>query len=408
MIAYLDLPSGLSGDMFLGCLVDAGWPLEALQATLSLLPLPTGSWSVRAETVHRGPLRATLVTVATAEAHHHRGLAEIEALIETADLPPSVRAGAIGVFRRLAQAEARVHGVPVEQVHFHEVGALDAIVDIVGAMAGLHALGIEALYASAVPLGPGWVETAHGRLPLPAPATLELLAEVGAPTRPAPGPGELVTPTGAALLAQFARFGQPALRLQRIGYGAGQRDFPWPNVARLWLGEPADEPAPSPVVQIETNIDDMNPELYPAAVQRLLAAGALDAWLTPVQMKKGRPGVVLSVLAPADREADLAALILRETTTLGVRVHAVRRHEAGRELRTVETPYGRVRVKLKRLGEAVWGAAPEYEDCRQRAESHGVPVRLVYEAAQAAAHALCDHGLAERAGGPAPSWDVTS
>lgn len=390
MIAYLDLPSGLSGDMFLGCLVDAGWPLEALQATLSRLPLPTGSWSVRAETVHRGPLRATLVTVATAETHHHRGLAEIEALIETADLPPSVRAGAIGVFRRLAQAEARVHGVPVEQVHFHEVGALDAIVDIVGAAAGLHALGIEALYASAVPLGPGWVETAHGRLPLPAPATLELLAEVGAPTRPALGPGELVTPTGAALLAQFARFGQPALRLQRIGYGAGQRDFSWPNVARLWLGEAVDELAPTVLVQIETNVDDMNPELYPGVVQRLLAAGALDAWLTPVQMKKGRPGVVLSVLAPADQEAELAALILRETTTLGVRVHAVRRHEAGRELRTVETPYGPVRVKLKRLEGRVWGAAPEYEDCRQRAESHGVPVRLVYEAAQAAARRLYD------------------
>lgn len=388
MIAYLDLPSGLSGDMFLGCLVDVGWPPEALQATLSRLPLPPGRWSVRAETVHRGPLRATLVTVATSEDHHHRGLAEIQALIEAADLPTPVREGAIGAFQRLARAEARVHGVPVEQVHFHEVGALDAIVDIVGAAAGLHALGIEALYASAVPLSPGWVETAHGRLPLPAPATLELLAEAGAPTRPAPGPGELVTPTGAALLAQFARFAQPTMRLRRIGYGAGRRELPWPNVARLWLGEAADESAPDALVQLETNIDDMNPELYPTVVQRLLAAGALDAWLTPVQMKKGRPGVVLSLLAPAAQEAELAALLLRETTTLGVRVHAVHRHEAGRELHTVATPYGPVPVKLKRLGDRVWGAAPEYEDCRRLAEAADVPVRLVYEAAQAAAYRL--------------------
>lgn len=388
MIAYLDLPSGLSGDMFLGCLVDAGWSVEALLASLSRLPLPSGSWAVQADRVLRGPLAATLVTVETTETHHHRGLSEIRTLIEASDLPAPVRSAAVATFTRLAAAEAKVHGLSLEDIHFHEVGALDAIVDIVGVAAGLHALGITALYASSVPLGPGWTQSAHGALPLPAPATLEILASVQAPTRPAPGPGELVTPTGAALLAQHAVFRQPAMRVQRIGYGAGQRDLSWPNLARMWLGE-ADEtdglPAPR-MVQIDTNIDDMNPELYQAVSQRLFAAGARDVWLTPIQMKKGRPAVILSALAPPEQEVSLAELILRETTTLGVRVHAVWRHEAGRELRTVDTEYGPVQVKLKRLGAEIAGAMPEFEDCRRLADACGVPVRLVYEAAQAQAH----------------------
>ncbi len=393
MIAYLDLPSGLSGDMFLSCLVDAGWPIEALQEVLSHLPLPVGSWSVSAEPVMRGPMRATLVTVETAEDHHHRGLRDIRMLIEAAGLPDSVRSSAIATFTRLAQVEAKVHGMPVEQIHFHEVGALDAIVDIVGVAAGLHALGITELYASSVPLGSGWTQSAHGALPLPAPATLELLASVQAPTYPAPGPGELITPTGAALLAQHATFHQPVMRLQRIGYGAGQRERAWPNLARLWLGE-AEDTRPtastqraSSMVQIDTNIDDMNPELYPSVSHRLFAAGARDVWITPIQMKKGRPAVILSALAPPELEVLLADLILRETTTLGVRVHAVWRHEANREIRTVESGYGPVQVKLKRLGDEVLGAAPEYEDCQRLADAHGVPVRLVYATAESKAHA---------------------
>jgi pyridinium-3,5-bisthiocarboxylic acid mononucleotide nickel chelatase len=378
MIAYLDLPAGLSGDMFLGCLVDAGWPVESLRATLDALELPVGSWDVRAEQVLRGPLRATLVRVDVADSTQHRHLSAVRAIIEHASLAPSVQAHAIATFARLAAAEARVHGEPVEQVHFHEVGALDAIVDIVGAAAGLHALGIEQLYASGAPLGSGWTESAHGRIPLPAPATLELLAAAKAPTRPAPGPGELVTPTGAALLAQYARFEQPEMQLARIGIGAGQRDPAWPNVARLWLGEPL---AAGPMVEIATNIDDMNPELYGAVSQRLFEAGARDVWLAPVQMKKGRPGVVLSVLAPAALEGALSDLLLRETTTLGVRVHTVHRHEAGREQRTVDTRYGPVQVKIKLVDGEVWGAMPEYDDCLRVAEAADVPVRLVYEEA---------------------------
>lgn len=287
------------------------------------------------------------------------------------------------VFERLAEAKAAVHGTSVDEVHFHEVGALDAIVDVVAAVAGLNGLGIRKLYASPVPLGYGWAQSQHGPIPTPAPATLSLLAAVQAPSRPAPGPGELVTPTGAALLAELATFQQPPMRLARIGTGAGQHQFDWPNVARLWLGQPVED---GPYVLLETNIDDMNPELYGAASQRLFAAGARDVWLTAIQMKKGRPGVTLSVLADASLEAALADVILRETTTLGVRVQVVRRWEAEREESSVETPYGPVRVKLKRLDGRVVAAVPEYDDCLRLAETLDLPVRQVYEAAQSSAY----------------------
>lgn len=387
MIAYLDLPSGLSGDMFLGCLVDAGWPLEALQATIEGLNLPPDSWSLQAQSVMRGPLRATLLDVQATEGDHHRHLSDVRRMIEAADLPEAVQERAIAVFTRLARAEAAVHGTSVEEVHFHEVGALDAIIDIVGGTAGLQALDIEQLYASAVPLGQGWTDSAHGRIPLPAPATLSLLTEVQALSRPAPGPGELVTPTGAALLAEFAIFRQPPMQLQRVGIGAGQKTFDWPNIARLWLGEAATVSADrGQLVQLETNIDDMNPELYPTVSEQLFAGGALDVWMTPIQMKKGRPGVLLGVLAPASCEETLAAVLLQETTTLGVRVHPVHRHKARRELCTVDTVYGPVQTKLKWVEGTLMGAAPEYEHCRRLAQQHDVPVRLVYEAVQAAAH----------------------
>ena len=388
MIGYLDLPSGLSGDMFLGCLVHAGWSIDALRATIARLPLETGQWSVDARPVMRGPLSATLVEVRAADSRRHRHLPEIVRMIGSAALPEPVRQRAIAVFERLAAAEARVHGTTADRIHFHEVGAIDAIIDIVGVAAGLHDLGIQRLHASAVPLGEGWTESEHGKLPLPAPATLELLAAAQAPTRPAPGPGEWVTPTGAALLATLATFGQPAMTLARVGLGAGQRECAWPNIARLWLGDPANSGA---LVQIETNIDDMNPQLYAAVSERLFAVGARDVWLTPVQMKKGRPGVVLSVIAPAADEACVVDVLLRETTTLGVRTHALSaRHEARREMREVETPFGQVRVKVKWVGAEPVGASPEYDDCAGHAREHGVPARSVYEVAAAAALHLLD------------------
>lgn len=383
MIAYLDLPSGISGDMFLGCLVDAGWPVTALEATIQQLGLPPGSWTLQQKTVMRGPLRSTLVDVRAVVGDAHRHLHHIQAIIQQSSLPTIVQEQALAVFRRLAMAEANVHGSTVEEVHFHEVGALDAIIDIVGVCAGLQALGVERLYASGAPLGEGWTNSAHGRIPLPAPATLALLTAVNAPTRPAPGPGELVTPTGAALLAELATFHQPRLKLQRIGIGAGQKEFAWPNVARLWLGEPVDE---GQLVQLETNIDDMNPELYGAVSEQLFTAGALDVWMTPIQMKKGRPAVLLSVLAPASHEQTLAEILLRETTTLGLRVHTVHRHEAPRDFITVETRYGTVPIKRKWLHNQVTGVKPEFEVCLRLAQQQQVPVRVVYEAAVALAY----------------------
>ncbi len=378
MIGYLDLPSGISGDMFLGCLVDAGWPVERLRETVQRLGLSEGEWSVDAAPVMKGPLRAIQVHVGAAEGHHHRHLADIRRMIESTDLPGRIQQRAVAVFTRLAEAEARVHGSTVDKVHFHEVGAVDAIIDIVGTVMGIDALGIERLHASAVPLGEGWADTDHGRIPLPAPATLEILATAGAPTRPAPGEGEWVTPTGAALLCELAEFGQPSMQLGRIAIGAGRRDCPWPNVARLWLGIAGHNSA---LVQLETNIDDMNPQFYEAVSKRLFDAGALDVWLTPIQMKKGRPGVMLSVLAPAARQLQLCDRILRETTTLGVRVHTLdHRGEAKRETRTVETRYGSIRIKLKWVGADCVGAAPEYADCHAAAEKHNVGVKQVHDA----------------------------
>lgn len=385
MIAYLDLPSGISGDMFLGCLVDAGWPVAELEATITQLGLPAGSWTLAQKSVMRGPLRATLLDVRATVGDAHRHLHHIRDIINQSRLPQPIQERAIAIFTRLAAAEANVHGSTVEEVHFHEVGAIDAMIDIVGVCAGLVALGVERLYASGAPLGEGWTKSAHGPIPLPAPATLALLTAVNAPTRPAPGPGELVTPTGAALLAELATFHQPRMKLQRIGIGAGQKEFAWPNVARLWLGEPVDEGL---LVQMETNIDDMNPELYAAVSDQLFAAGALDVWTTPIQMKKGRPAVLLSVLAPASREQLLADILLRETTTLGLRVHTVHRHEAQRDFVTVETVYGAIPVKRKWLCNQVVGVKPEYDACLQLAQQQGVAVRLVHEAAQAAAYTL--------------------
>lgn len=391
MIGYLDLPSGISGDIFLGCLVDAGWPLEELQQIPLRLKLPLESCRIGQADVMRGALRATHVTVDAAEEYVHRHLSDIAALIEASDLPEPVQARAVAVFARLARAEAKVHGTTVEQIHFHEVGAIDAIVDIAGVCAGLDALGIDSLYASALPLGHGWTNSAHGRIPLPAPATLELLAEANAPARPAPGPGELVTPTGAALICELAVFRQPEMRVRRVAVGAGSKEFDWPNVARLWLGDATS--ADAALVILETNIDDMSAELYPAVQDALVRAGALDVWSTAALMKKGRPASVLSALVPVDRERSVADAMLRETTTLGVRVHGVQRHEAERDFATVETEYGQVSVKLKRVQGELLGVKPEYEECARLAEAHGVPVRVVVERAQAAANRQYGPGL---------------
>ncbi len=389
-IAYCDCFSGISGDMFLGALLDAGLGLEYLSTQLEGLGLGDAFRLEKAE-VRKGALRATQARVLLKELAPGQGeerhLSEILALIEAGRLSARVKADSRAIFTRLAEAEARVHGQPIEKVHFHEVGALDLIVDIVGAAIGLEALGIEALYASPLPLGGGQVQTRHGLLPLPAPATLELLASAHAPTRPSSAQVELVTPTGAALLATLAKFEQPALTLQKVGQGAGGLELPWPNVLRLILGT-TEERTDGGLALLETNLDDMNPQFYAPVMEKLFTAGALDVYLTPIYMKKNRPATMLSVIARAPDEAALANLILRETSTLGLRVQPILRYEAERAFKRVPTPYGEVQVKLKLLEGRVEMAVPEYEDCLRLAKEHDLPLAQVYAAAQQAAAPL--------------------
>ena len=389
-IAYLDCFSGISGDMLLGALIDAGVDADALSAELSKLGVE--GWSLRAERVKRGGIAATKAHVDLAEqAQPHRRLPDILSLIETSTLHPADRQGAASVFRRLAAAEGRVHGVPADEIEFHEVGALDAIVDVVGGVIGLRLLGVEALYCSPLPAGGGTVRSAHGEIPVPAPATIELIAQAGAPVAGSAGdrPMEMVTPTGAALVTTLARFERPPMRVERVAYGAGGRDPQgWPNALRLWLGETAAADARPTMALLETNIDDMNPEILGYVQERLFAAGAADVWLQPIQMKKDRPGVLLSVLCVPEREDAVAAVLLRETSTLGVRVSSVARHEAEREVVSFESSLGPAAVKVKRLPGEAPRIAPEYEACRVLALRHGLPLAEVYRVIEreAAAH----------------------
>ncbi len=403
-IAYVDCFSGISGDMFLAALIDAGLPLEVLRAELAKLALPE-AFTLEVSETCKGRLRACLLHVDVPHLHEHahdhepnhdhdhehahahqRGWREIRELIQASPLDEGVKLTSLAIFSRLAAAEGRVHGVPPEEVHFHEVGAVDSIVDIVGAAIGLRLLGIERLYASALPMGSGTVESQHGLLPLPAPATLELLAEAKAPTVPSSARVELVTPTGAAILAALATFEQPPMTVSGRGVGAGQRELPWPNILRLIVGEGAGQSGGH--VALETNIDDMNPQLFAPVMERLFATGALDVYLAPIYMKKNRPGTLLGVIARAQDEPALARLLLEETTTLGVRVHPVARYEAGRESRTVDTEFGPLQVKLKLLEGRVLQAAPEYEDCLRVAQARGVPLARVLSAAAAAGQIL--------------------
>ncbi len=381
-VAYLDCFAGAGGDMLLGALVDVGLPLEALISQLSKLPL-TG-YQLLAEKAWHGPLAGTKVTVSLDQSQEteHRSLSQILNIISASDLPQSVKEQGAIIFSRLAEAEAKVHGIAVEEVHFHEVGAVDAIIDVIGVLLGLEFLAVERVLASVLPLGSGTIDSAHGTLPAPAPATLELLAMSQAPVRPTSEVGELVTPTAAAIITALASFERPVIALERIGYGIGAR-----HMLRLWLGQ-ALEPTEADLLLLETNIDDMNPELYGYVMEQLLAQGAADVWFVPIQMKKNRPAVTLSVLARAQAEGALVETILRETSTLGVRVQAVRRHEAEREVMEVMTSLGRALVKVKRLHGTPVAMVPEYEDCRRLAVEHGLPLQEVYRVVTAAASAM--------------------
>src|SRR5919199_1291763 len=393
---YIDCFSGASGDMLLGALVDAGVSVQALRDGLRTLPV--GGWRLEAEAACQHGLGGTRARVSVSQQDQpHRGLSDVLRIVRGGALPEGVAERASKVFEALAEVEAGIHGTSVEDVEFHEVGAVDAIVDVVGTVLGLHLLGADwsAIRCSGLPMGSGWVKAAHGRLPVPAPATLELVRRAGMPTRAAPGDGEtgeLTTPTGAALLTVLARFSAaPVLeRVSRIGYGFGTREPAWPNAVRLIVGQPAGQGTDlqrDRVVEIQTNLDDATPEELGFAMERLLEAGALDVAFSPLQMKKNRPGVLVRVLGrPADGQR-LAQLVLEHTSALGMRLQTIERVIARRSERTVVTAWGEVRVKVKHLGEREL-VAPEYEDCARLARAAGVPLREVFAAARAAAAPL--------------------
>ena len=412
---YLDIFSGISGDMFLGAMIDLGVDATALEAELAKLNLDGYQLHVFRKTkaniegvkfdVHLLPVKGGEHSHEHSHSHshshddngghsHERNFADIQSLIRASALSDWVKEKSIAVFRRVAVAEGKVHGMPPDEVHFHEVGAVDSIIDIVGGCIALELLGKPRVLAAPVTEGTGWVDCAHGRFPVPTAATLEILGARGVAVNQCDEPHELVTPTGAALLAEFAESFElmRGVTPERIGYGLGTRDMNTrPNVLRAVLGqaEAATEAKPldwerDTVTVIETNLDDINAEHLGHFVETALEAGALDVFHTPIQMKKNRPGVLLTVLC-AEADADrFSEMILRETTALGVRRHAADRRKLRREVVTVETPLGQVRVKLGRLNGEVVQAAPEYESCREVAAKAGVPLKAVYAAAQKA------------------------
>jgi len=389
-VAYFDCASGASGDMLLGALVDLGLGLDELRAELQKLPI--GGFRLQSHRVHRSGLHATKVDVVIehepVHGHDHphaqRGLAEILEILQGSALDRAVRDRAASLFRRLAEAEAAVHGTSVEEVHFHEVGAVDAIVDIVGGCFGLAWLRADRFVASPLNVGSGTVTMSHGVFPVPAPATALLVA--GAPVYGA-GDGELLTPTGALLVTGHATsYGPlPPLTLQGVGHGAGSREVAGrPNVLRLLVGEDGGEATAERVIVLECELDDMSPQLCGPLVDRLLASGALDVFYTAVTMKKGRPGLLLTVLGPPDRREALEEVIFAETTTLGVRRQEWERTVLAREQVQVSTAYGTIGVKVGRRAGRVYNAQPEFDECQRAAVVRGVPVKEVLAAALAA------------------------
>lgn len=405
-VAYFDAFSGLSGDMTIGAFLDLGMPLAALEEGLA----PLGLEEVTLDVGHRirSGIRATKFTVDAPEisghhhhgsghdghSHGHRSYRDIRSMLDRAALSPRVRQRAQLVFRALAVAEARIHAMPIDDVGFHEVGAVDAIVDIVGAAICLEHFGVEQVFVSPLPLGSGRTRSQHGVIPVPAPATVEILR--GFPTRFEDGSHELVTPTGAAIVGALATPGAPPLLAPvSSGFGAGERDLPdRPNLLRVVLADlvrPAKTPPPAHEglehderIVLEANVDDMNPELFEPAMEALFEAGALDVSLSPLTMKRGRPATLVRVIADPARAEALSLVLLRDTSTIGVRSYAVARRMLPRRSREVHTPYGAISVKIVSVPGAEERAAPEYTDCQRAAREHGVPVSQVYEAARLA------------------------
>jgi len=379
--AYFDCYSGISGDMILGALVDLGVDLKKIRAGLKTLGLSKG-YEIKSRIIKRGLISGVKVDVVVKPVRHphSRNFKDIKTLISQSELPPKVKSGAIEIFRRIAKAEAKVHHTSMDKVHFHEVGAVDSIVDIVGGVLGMDLLNVDRIISSPLNVGEGFVVCAHGTLPVPAPATLQLLA--GIPCFSTGINKELVTPTGAGMIGFFAEKFQslPQMKILKTGYGAGDHVIEkTPNMLRVILGEMAGEGQSQTLTMVETNIDDMNPEFYEHVMELLFKAGAVDVTFTPVSMKKNRPAVTLSVLTPTLKMEKISEILFTETSTFGVRYYEVNRITLDREIQTIKTPYGPVKVKVGSLNGNLLKISPEYEDCKKIARREKLPIKKVYE-----------------------------
>jgi uncharacterized protein (TIGR00299 family) protein len=378
---YFDCFAGASGDMILGALVSAGADAQLLKDQLALLGVD--GFSVDFSTVSKSGLSANYARVNTAPEHKHRHLSDIQDIIEKSQLSNSVKQRSIAIFTKLAEAEARVHNEPIDHVHFHEVGALDAIVDVVGASICIDLLKVERCICSPIHVGSGMVEMAHGRFPVPPPAVTELLK--GVPFYSTEIKGELLTPTGAAIITTLCEeYGPiPQLKIEQTGYGAGTREYEnFPNVLRVLIGESELSSSDEKLWMVETSVDDVSPQILGHVMERAFDVGARDCYFTSIQMKKNRPGVLLSILCDAEKKDAMMDLIFQETTTLGIRTYQVTRRALQREIIAVETPYGKIDVKVAKLNGRVVNAMPEFEQCRDAALKAGVPLKEVESAAQ--------------------------
>lgn len=383
-IAYFDCFAGVSGDMIVGALLDLGAPLNVIEDELSKLGI--GNFELNTKRVTRQHIAATKFDVVAKTQKVVRTWPSIRKLIEQSDLSDIVKQHSLAIFKRIAEAEAKIHNKPVDQIHFHEVGAIDSIVDVISSVIGIEVLGIEKIYSSSVATGSGMVKTDHGILPIPAPATAELLS--GIPIYSSGITAELTTPTGAAILTNYAVFTEelPPITLISTGYGSGERELDIPNVLRLMLGEEKSLESDTAIL-LETNLDDVSSEILGYVMEKLISLGALDIWFTPIQMKKNRPATMLSVLAPTGFEEILIDAVFSEIPTLGVRITRQSRRIAEREIITVNTPFGRIRVKIGSYKNKIISVAPEYEDCKKAATGKDVPIVRVFESAKKAAAA---------------------
>jgi hypothetical protein len=376
---YFDLIGGASGDMILGAMVDTGLSIDKLKELLSGLNL--NEFDLQAKIIDKNGFTATKVDVLVTEQPQERHLKDIKDIIQKSSLPPAVQNKALQIFERIAKTEATIHNKSIDQVHLHELGGTDTIIDITGTLLALDHLEISKIYASPVPLGKGFIKGAHGQIPLPSPATIALLK--GIPVYGRDIDAELVTPTGAALLAELVDdFGPaPPMVLETVGYGAGGRDLSIPNLLRVLIGEisPSDSATLDRLAVLETNLDDLNPEIYPYVIESLFAAGALDVILTPILMKKNRPGTQIQVLCEPSVIDSMRSILFRETTTLGIKQILVDRYSLPRTIREVETPYGKIRVKIAEFSPNLKKISPEFEDCRRAAQEHGIPITQIYQ-----------------------------